>query len=167
MTASQEPTGPCDMPVAAAKFTAQDPTDLPAVAAQLIKTIDELTKSIQELLHRTARSEKQTRWQWVVIAAVVLIFAVQGVTTYQQIQTNRTTVQNSQTLASVQGDVLCPLYAVVLGGYNPTTRTEGRDRDTYQATYAVMRDGFARLGCTTPLVPPPTSRATPAPTPPK
>lgn len=138
----------------------QDPTDLPAVASQLIKTIDELTKSIHELLHRTARSEKQTRWQWVVLAAVSILFAVQGVTTYQQIQT-------SSTLDDTRGEVLCPVWSIFLGGYNPSTRAPGRDRDTYEATYAVIRDGYNRLGCTTPLVPPPTTRVTPAPTPPK
>jgi hypothetical protein len=148
--------------------TSQDPTDLPAVAARLIDTIDELTKSINELLHRTARSEeeiarskKQTRWQWAAILAVAVLFAIQGFTTYQQVQTSRATIQNSQALASVQGDVLCPVWAVFLGGFNPSTRAPGPDRATYEATYAVIRDGYNRLGCTTPFVPPPTTRVTP------
>ncbi len=147
--------------------TAQDPTDLPAVASQLIKTIDELTKSIQELLHRTARSEeqiarseRQTRWQWVVIGLIAVLFAVQGFTTYQQVQTNNR-------LDDTRAEVLCPVWSIFLGGYNPATRAPGRDRDTYTATYGVIRDGYDRLGCTTPLVPPPSTRVTPAPAPPK
>jgi len=132
----------------------QDPTDLPAVAAQLIKTIDELTKSIQELLHRTARSEKQTKWQWVVIGAISILFAVQGFTTYQQVQT-------SARLDDTRSGVLCPLFSVFLGSYNPTTRAAGADRETYEATFAVIRGGYRDLACTTPFVPPPTTRVTP------
>ena len=132
----------------------QDPTDLPAVAARLIKTIDDLTKSIHELLERTAKSERQTRWQWVVIAAIAVLFAGGGLMAYQQLQTDRT-------LAETRGDVLCPIYAVWLGAYNPSSRAPGPDRTTYEATYVVMRDGYNRLGCTNPLVPPPTTRPDP------
>ena len=149
-----EPTGPCDVPVAAAKFTAQDPTDLPAVAAKLIETIDELTKAIQDLLHRTARSEKQTRRQWIVIGLIAVVTAFSGITYYQQIQT-------SQTLDATRGDVLCPTWAVFLGSYNPSTRAEGADREYYEETFVVIRDGYKQLGCTLPLVPPATPRSSP------
>jgi hypothetical protein len=142
-------------------MTEPDPADLPAVAAQLIRTIDDLTKSIKELLDRTARSEeqiarseKQTRWQWVVIGAIAILFAIQGFTTYQQVQT-------STRLDDTRSGVLCPLFSVFLGSYNPTTRAAGTDRETYEATFAVIREGYRDLGCTTPFVPPPTSRSTP------
>jgi hypothetical protein len=138
-----------------------DPKDLPGVALQLIETIDELTKSINELLHRTARSEeqiarseRQTRWQWVVITAIAVLFTVQGVTTYQQVQT-------SNRLDDTRAGVLCPLFSVFLGSYNPTTRAAGADRETYEATFAVIRGGYHDLACTTPFVPPPTTRPAP------
>ena len=143
-----EPTGPCDVPVAAAKFTAQDPTDLPAVAAKLIETIDELTKAIQDLLHRTARSEKQTRRQWVVIGLIAVVTAFSGVNYYQQAQTR-----------SEQ----CSMYSVFLGSYNPSTRAEGAGRDAYESALAAFREGYLRLGCTTPYVPPATPRSSPPP----
>jgi len=150
-----------------------DPKDLPAVALQLIQTIDELTKSIQELLHRTtrseeqiARSERQTRWQWVVIAAIAILFTIQGFTTYQQIQTNQALIETSNSVVLTRAE-MCTMYSVFLGSYNPSSRAEGVDRATYEGAYASFRAGYKRLACTAPLVPPPTSRATPAPTPPK
>jgi len=137
-------------------MTAPDPNDLPAVAARLIETIEGLTESIQDLLHRTARSEKQARWQWLVIGLIAVVTVFSGITYYQQIQT-------SKSLDATRGDVLCPLYAVFLGSYNPSTRAPGADRDTYEATFVVIRDGYERLDCTLPLVPPATPRSSPPP----
>jgi len=147
-------------------MTEPDPADLPAVALQLIQTIDKLTKSIDELLHRTARSERQTRWQWVVIAAIAILFTVQGFTTYQQIQTNQALIETSNSVVLTRAE-MCTMYSVFLGSYNPSSRAEGVDRATYEGAYASFRAGYKRLACTSPLVPPATSRATPTPSPPK
>ena len=140
----------------------EDPADLPAVAARLITTIDELTKSIHELLERTAKSEKQTRWQWVAIVAIALLFAVQGFSTYQQVQTNKAVIEASKSAGATRSE-LCSLYSVFLGSYNPSTRAPGTDRDTYELTYKTFREGYNRLECTTPYVPPATPRSSPPP----
>lgn len=144
MTAPQDPIAP------------QDPADLPAVAAKLIETIAELTEAIQDLLRRTARSETHIRVMWGVVGVVVFLAGGMSALFYQQSQTNAR-------LDDTRSGVLCPLYSVFLGSYNPSTRAPGTDRDTYEATFAVIRDGYKDLGCTTPLVPPATSRSNPPP----
>jgi hypothetical protein len=134
--------------------TSQDPTDLPAVAAKLIETIDDLTRAIQDLLQRTARSETHLKIMWVFVALVVFLTGGMAVTYYQQVQT-------TNALNDTRNEVLCPWNAIFIGSYNPTSRAEGPDRDAYEAAFVVIRDSYRRLGCTTPFVPPPTSRSTP------
>lgn len=137
-------------------MTAPDPNDLPAVAARLIETIDDLTKAIQDLLSRTARSERREKMMWGVIGLVAALAVGMSLTYYQQIQT-------SKSLDATRGDVLCPLYSIFLGSYNPSTRASGADRDSYEAAFVVIRDGYERLECTLPLVPPATPRSSPPP----
>ena len=136
-------------------MTAPDPNDLPAVAARLIETIEGLTESIHDLLRRTTRSETHLKIMWVVVGFVILLAGGMSVTYYQQAQTDRS-------LTATRSE-LCSLYSVFLGSYNPSTRAEGLDRDTYEAVFMTFREGYSRLECTTPYVPP----ATPRPSPPR
>jgi hypothetical protein len=134
--------------------TEPDPTNLPAVAAKLITTIDGLTAAINDLLRRTARSERFIAFT---VAGLVLdlgLTIVAGFLMYSQYSTNAT-------LEDTRGEVLCPLYSVFLGSYNPSTRSPGTDRKTYEDTFQVIRDGYQHLGCTSPLVPPATPHAAP------
>lgn len=56
--------------------------------------------------------------------------------------------------AVVRQQALCPLYGLLLGSYNPTSRAEGKDRDSYNAAFVTLRDGYNVLDCVNPIVPP-------------
>lgn len=136
-------------------MTAPDPKDLPAVAARLIQTIDGLTEAIHDLLRRTSRSETQLKIMWVVVGLVVFLAGGMSLTYYQQAQTDRS-------LTATRSE-LCSLYSVFLGSYNPSTRQAGPDRDAYEAAFVSFREGYLRLECTSPFVPPATPRSSPPP----
>lgn len=137
-------------------MTAPDPADLPAVALRLIETIKDLTTAIEDLLSRTARSERREKIMWGVIALVLVLTGAMASTYYQQAQT-------SKALDDTRNEVLCPWNSIFLGSYNPSSRAPGPDREAYEASFVIIRDSYVRLGCTTPWVPPPTTRSSPPP----
>lgn len=54
----------------------------------------------------------------------------------------------------VRSQVLCPMFNVFLGSYQPETRNVGPDRDKYEANFREMRNQRAALHCRGDLVPP-------------
>lgn len=54
----------------------------------------------------------------------------------------------------LRSGVLCPMYRVWLGSYQPETRTPGPDREKYEQTFTEMRKQYAVLQCIGDLVPP-------------
>jgi hypothetical protein len=134
--------------------TEPDPSNLPAVAKELIITIAGLTSAIQDLLRRTTRSERLIAFTVMGLILDLCLTIVAGFLVYSQYSTNAA-------LDDTRSEVLCPLYSVFLGSYNPNTRAAGQDRKTYEDTFQVIRAGYAHLGCTSPLVPPAIPHAAP------
>lgn len=56
--------------------------------------------------------------------------------------------------STTRQQALCPLYGLLLGSYNPTSRAEGADRDKYNQAFVTLRDGYDSLDCVSPVVPP-------------
>lgn len=127
--------------------------------SELIESVTRLRQAVESLVTRAEKSEKRIAG---IIAAVAidLVFTAgfaflywQGSTTQEQL--NGTRVQ-----------VLCPLYSVLLGAYNPSSRAPGLSRQTYENVFAQLRASYAYLECQTPLVPGPIG-TTPVPVPPR
>lgn len=134
-------------------------SSLGATGRALSAAVNGLTKAVDNLIERATKSEKRTRGIAVAVILDLLFTAAFALLYYNQ---HRTEVE----LTDTRSQVLCPLYSVFLGSYNPNTRAPGVDRQTYEQIFSQFRDSYNHLQCTTPLVPKPTTPApTPTPTP--
>lgn len=109
--------------------------------------VKQLTEEVHRLNSRVDRTDKIWRWLVAGLLLVVALVALLGYVAARAEQTARETDE-------LRGQVLCPLYGLILGGYDPESRAEGEARRKYEETFAVIRDGYGVLHCTTPLVPP-------------
>jgi hypothetical protein len=85
------------------------------------------------------------------IAGGMVTGAVLG---YSQLVTNDRLDVVVEDQRRVTQEVLCPLFSLVLGGYDPDSRPVGPARDQYVATFAEFSRIYMRLECTAPAVPP-------------
>lgn len=122
---------------------------LVAVAATLTVTVDGLRESVDSLVKRAQRSER-------VVASVVVTVIVDLLFTVGLLFLWHSQTQTSEALDDTRSQVLCPLYAVFLGAYNPDSRAPGLDRQKYEDVFTTIRRSYVYLQCTTPLVPKPT-----------
>ena len=111
------------------------------------EAMDRLTVAQQQLADRMDRSDRDRRWFTAAILAVVVIVVGVGLVA---VRAERTAREQEQ----LRNEVLCPLYGLILGGYDPTTRPEGDARQKYEDTFVIIRQGYGVLRCTSPLVPP-------------
>lgn len=116
--------------------------ELATSAAALQRTVAELNDSIGSLGRRTDRSER-------IIALTVLGLILDVLLTFIAVW-----LVYGQTVVGGRIDAVCPLYGLVVGAYNPNSRSPGHDRDTYNQAYDLLRKGYAELKCTNPIVPP-------------
>jgi hypothetical protein len=124
---------------------------------RLADRVDALTGEITRLANeqeqqRTRIGVVAKRGFWVALLAVVLAVALAGAVglTVTRVEVQRLAAEQEQQRAQV----LCPFFGLILGSYRPETRPEGVDRDTYVSQFAIMRDIYDRLHCTSPAVPP-------------
>ena len=121
--------------------------DLGSRAEQLRTEVAGLRADVQSLRDRTVRGEKRLVHLALAVVLVLLLAGATAVTAYRGLATDR------------RLDAFCPVLALVVGGYDPSTRPAGPARDKYEASFAVMRQAYAELGCdrSSPLVPPRTT----------
>lgn len=93
---------------------------------------------------RLRRAERSGRWSALGFVLNIVLVVLVGVGVYTSAITNH------------RIDALCPAYAVIVGGYAPSTRAVGSDRDAYITAFTGMRTLYNNLGCspTYPVVPP-------------
>lgn len=118
--------------------------------AGLSERVDKLSLSLDQLGRRTSRTERLTTRNALVAALLVAALLIVGWVAYGQQQT-------ANRLGDVTQLSLCPVFKLVLGGYDPQSRPAGDARAQYEQQFSVMRDAYARLQCTGELVPPRTS----------
>ena len=117
--------------------------------------IEANTLALNQVNDRQDRSERKGRVLAMVAVALLGGFLLLGWVAYQGYRTDR------QVTSVVQGS-LCPVFALVVGGYDPDSRPlnpdgsyEGSPRQAYIDNHLVMKDAYARLECRdTELVPP-------------
>lgn len=120
-----------------------------AAVAPLVEAVGALRSAIEGLEVRADRARKNITG--IVIAVIIDVIFTACITIVYIGQE-----QTAASLADTRGEVLCPLYSVFLGSYNPGTRAPGVDREAYESIYAQFRASYQHLNCTTPLVPKPT-----------
>lgn len=119
-------------------MTEQDSvSSLSVTAKELTEEVHKLRGSVDNLGPRVRRAE------WIsLICVVVVLIAMVGFQLIRQNDTNR------------RIDGLCPLFALIIGGADPSSRPEGPARDQYTETIRVITQAYGQLGCIDPLVPP-------------
>jgi hypothetical protein len=122
-------------------------------AKELRNAVAALALSVDQLDRRTTRSERITT-AVVLILMIVLVLAVAvGITLAQQFAINDRLETAIQREAQTRQQVLCPLYRLLVGSYNPESRPPGPARDEYLRTSKVILDSYPRLDCTNPVTP--------------
>lgn len=126
------------------------PVDLGEVLDQLTKLTAETTKlrtateGIVPTVQAEQRRSRTTRILLGVQAFVLLIVAVLGLALWDVVQRQDRTTQQA----------FCPVFGLLLGGYNPESRPAGPDREAYNATFATFTSSYQALDCDSPIVPP-------------
>ena len=126
-------------------------------AAQLdqdVRTLNDTTEAntaaLDRVHQRLDRSDKDRRKFVTALIALALLAGFLGVEAMRLEGSIRDQTQ-------VREQVLCPLYSIFLGAYDPQSRPEGEARKRYEETYVEIRRGYQVLRCTNPIVPPRTS----------
>lgn len=121
--------------------------ELIAVGRELRDEVSELRLAVKHLDERTNRTERTTSWTGVAILILIGLVAALGWAIWQNHQT-------AQRVEELTQSSLCPVYGLVVGGYDPTTRAlnpdgsyPGSGRQKYDQGFDVMRSAWAALGC--------------------
>ncbi len=126
-----------------------DVPELSVGVAELKGEVRGLRLAVEQFEPRVTRAERvSTRTAMAATIIAILVVAV-GFVGYRGIRSDQEIAQTNQRV-----DGLCPILALVVGGYDPETRAAGPDRDEYIKSFVVMREAYSNLGCTTPFVPP-------------
>ena len=117
---------------------------------QLDDDVQKLTQEVHRLNDRADRTDRDKRW---LIVGLLLVVALVALVAFVAVRAQQNTNEQEQ----LRNGVLCPLYSVFLGAYDPATRDKNPDpqaRQKYEDAYAKIRNGWEVMGCTDPLVPP-------------
>lgn len=112
--------------------------------------VKRLTDQVERLNERTNRAERDKRW---LVVGLLLVLGLVALVGYTAVQAQKTTDDQAQ----LRNDVLCPLYGIFLGAYDPKTRDRNPDpqaRQKYEDAFAQIRHGWTVMDCTGPIVPP-------------
>ena len=126
-----------------------------AVQAQaLADTVGVLAEAVDNLNRRTNKTEKTTILVALGLAVDLVLSIAVAVLVWSQITVSSDLQAAIARETSTRQDALCPLYGLLLGSYNPTSRAEGPARDQYNEAFQVMRAAYNSLDCESPVVPP-------------
>ena len=117
---------------------------------QLDTDVQQLTGEVHRLNDRADRTDRDKKWLIVGLLLVVGLVALVAFTAFRAQQT-------ADAQDELRAQVLCPLYSIFLGAYDPATRDKNPDpnaRQKYEDAYVKIRRGWEVMECTDPLVPP-------------
>lgn len=118
--------------------------------------VDELKRQTAKLDHDVVGLTREIhhlnrRNRWVTAALYAIAAALIAVVAFVAYRAERTATEQEQ----LRSDVLCPLYGLILGSYDPDSRAPGAARDKYEQSYKVFRDGYRTLRCAPEQIVPP------------
>ena len=123
----------------------------------LDEDVKRLTDEVHRLNDRADRADRDKRWLIVGLLLVVALVAMVAFVAVRAQQASNAAQRNSDEQGQLRNDVLCPLYSIFLGSYDPKTRDKNPDpaaRQKYEDAFVKIREGWNVMGCTDPLVPP-------------
>jgi cytoskeletal protein RodZ len=146
--------------------------ELKAKLDDLLDKVDGLTKAAEHLtprvdeMERTGRRARAALWS---LGVFVVILGALGALLGKVIVDQRdTTAQLTQLVQDQRGttaqltrvvqESLCPVFALLIGAYNPESRPEGAARDAYNQQFSQFSASYQALACRNAIVPPPIRR---------
>lgn len=112
--------------------------------------VKKLTDEVHRLNDRADRTDRDKRW---LIVGLLLVVGLVALVAFVAVRAQQTSTEQEQ----LRNGVLCPLYSVFLGSYDPKTRDKNPDpqaREKYEDAFSKIRHGWEVMGCTDPIVPP-------------
>jgi hypothetical protein len=112
--------------------------------------VKQLTGEVHRLNDRADRTDRDKRW---LIVGLLLVVGLVALVAFVAVRAQQTAAAQEQ----LRNDVLCPLYGIFLGSYDPKTRDKNLDpnaRQKYEDAFAKIRNGWDVMQCTDPIVPP-------------
>lgn len=123
-------------------------------AKALADTVGVLAEAVDNLNRRTNKTERNTILVALGLGVDLVLSIAVAVLVTSQISVAGDLQSAIARETSTRQDALCPLYGLLLGSYNPTSRAEGAARDQYNKAFQVMQAAYNSLDCATPVVPP-------------
>jgi hypothetical protein len=130
--------------------------DLVQQAKVLADRVGAFSVAVEQLDHRTNRSEKIVVVVVAVLVLTLLLALIVGAVLIQQRETQQDVTAAVARESKTRQEGLCPLYALLLGTYKPESRPEGEARQLYIEQFQIMRTAYATLDCKGRVVPPAT-----------
>jgi hypothetical protein len=115
--------------------------------------VKQLTTEVHRLYGRADKTDRDKRW---LVAGLLLVVGLVAVVAIVAVVAFRIAKQQEE----LRAEVLCPLYGVFLGAYDPKSRDNNPDPDArrkYEDAYGKIRRGWEVMQCTDPIVPPRTN----------
>jgi len=119
--------------------------------------VKQLTEEVHRLNNRQDKTDKIWRFLVAGLLLVVALVALVAFVAFRAENTGREAEQTAQAQEQLRSDVLCPLYGIFLGAYDPKSRDNNPDpeaRRKYEDAYEKIRSGWSVMQCTDPIVPP-------------
>ena len=119
-------------------------------AKSLNDTAEANTAALNRVHERLDRSDRDRRRFVTALIVITMLAGFLGIESFRLEQAIRAQDQ-------LRANVLCPLYGIFLGSYNPKTRDNNPDpaaRAKYEDAFAKIRDGWNSMNCSDPIVPP-------------
>ena len=116
---------------------------------RLGERIGGLREDLGRLADRQSRTERRGVWTAITVTIALVFVVVAG---YLAVAAQR----NSDEQEQLRNEVLCPLYGIFIGAYDPSSRDKSPDpqaRQKYEDAYAQIRHGWEVMQCTSPVVP--------------
>lgn len=136
--------------------------ELKAKLGDLLVKVDTLTKAAEHLtprvdeMERTGRRARAALW---ILGVFVVVLAALGAALGKVIVDQRDTTEQLTQVVQDQDrttqQALCPVFALLLGNYNPESRPEGAARDAYNQQFSLFSASYQALECRNGIVPPP------------
>jgi hypothetical protein len=125
-------------------MTSPNEPNLTETAGELTSAVGTLTAEVQRLSKRARRNVTLIRWTIAGLILDVTLTLIVGVL-FNLVQTNSHHIREVQT--KVGNQVLCPLYAIFLGAYDPKSPTAKANPQRYEAQFTVIRNSYKILEC--------------------